>query len=215
MSLKKICIHWSAGTPTANELDKKHYHFMVEQSGQIVTGYLPPESNIPLNGVSLSGQPDGTYAAHCGGGNSFCIGVSLCGMNGKNPNGSWKFPLNKDQVETACQLIAQLCIIYNITIKPETVFTHYEFGQCNPNTPSAGKIDITALPFAPQLKPAEVGNYLRGRIQAYHKALTASQGKNTVKLTVPKATPITPKTTSTTSKSSNTSKGNGAAPVPR
>ena len=166
-TLKRICIHWTAGGTKANELDRSHYHFIVQQDSNIITGNLPPEANIPRNGSTLSGQPEGTYVAHCGGGNSFTIGVSLCGMMGQNADKSWQYPLTRSQCETAWQLVAQLCAIYNIAVTPDTVFTHYEFGLCNPNTPSAGKIDISVLPFEPTLKPNQVGNYIRTRISGY------------------------------------------------
>lgn len=191
-TLKRICIHWTAGGVKANELDRSHYHFTVEQDGDIMAGNLPPESNIPQNGVSLSGQPEGSYMAHCGGGNSFTIGISLCGMTGKNPNKTWQNPLLRSQCETAWQLIAQLCAIYGIPVTAETVYTHYEFGLCNPSTPSAGKIDISVLPFMPSLLPNQVGGYIRGRISAY---LVEIKKAGAVK---PKTTPAVSKPVATT-----------------
>jgi N-acetyl-anhydromuramyl-L-alanine amidase AmpD len=148
-------------------MDKAHYHFLVEASGKVVKGLLPPESNIPLNGTSLQGQANGSYMAHCGGGNSFTIGVALCGMQGKGPNGQWRHPLNEKQVQAACKLVAQLCQRYGIALSEATVYTHYEFGLANPKTPSAGKIDISVLPFAPHLSPAQVGPYLRHCIAGF------------------------------------------------
>ena len=165
--LQRICLHWSAGGPTASTLEKAHYHFLVEASSKVVKGLLPPESNIPLNGASLQGQANGSYMAHCGGGNSFTIGVSLCGMQGKGANGAWVHPLNAAQVQAACKLVAQLCQRYGIALSEATVYTHYEFGLANPTTASAGKIDISVLPFAPQLRPAQVGHYLRQCIAGF------------------------------------------------
>jgi hypothetical protein len=204
-TLKRICIHWTAGGVKANDLDRSHYHFTVEQDGDIIAGNLPPESNIPQNGVSLNGQPEGSYMAHCGGGNSFTIGVSLCGMTGQNPNKSWKNPLTPAQCEMGFQLVAQLCAIYGIPVTAETVFTHYEFGLCNPNTPSAGKIDISVLPFMPALLPNQVGGYIRGRVSAYLAQIQKAgrQAKPTVPHGTASAKPPVPAKPST------------FAPVPR
>ncbi len=165
--LKKIVIHWTAGA--YGNLERDHYHYVIDHRGAVHSGTKPPESNIPKNGESLSPQPTGTYVPHCGGGNSFAIGVSLVGMGlyaGRSKPG--KYPLTAIQCEKAWEFIASLCEKYNIPITPETVFTHYEFGKKNPRTASAGKIDITFLPHKPNLKPDEIGDYIRQKIKWYY-----------------------------------------------
>ena len=211
-TLKRICIHWTAGGVKANDLDRSHYHFTVEQDGDIIAGNLPPESNIPRNGSSLSGQPEGTYMAHCGGGNSFTIGISLCGMTGQKPNKTWKNPLLRSQCETAFQLVAQLCAIYGIPVTPDTVYSHYEFGLCNPSTPSAGKIDISVLPFLPSLLPNQVGGYIRGRVSAY---LAQIQKVGQHKPAPPKQPPATGVNKPPVPAKPSASKPSTSAPVPR
>ena len=84
-------------------------------------------------------------AAHCGGGNTGCIGLSVCGMAGFNLNKKeTKYPLTQKQVETLCCLTAYLTIKYGIIIKENSVFTHYEFDS--KKAKPEGKIDITYLP---------------------------------------------------------------------
>jgi hypothetical protein len=86
-SLKKICLHWTAGPSTQTGIDHQHYHFIVDGRCVIHEGRFRPQDNIP----PLS---NGHYAAHCGGGNSWCIGVALCGMAGYvGPGKVGKYPL--------------------------------------------------------------------------------------------------------------------------
>ena len=125
---------------------------------------------------------DKKYAAHTGGGNTGSIGVAVCGMRnfkGRDykscvpqsgliaPICGTDCPIKQVQMERCFRLCAELCKKYNIQITPNTVFTHYEFGLDNPNTESRGKIDINFLPYKKELKPNEIGDYIRGKIKWY------------------------------------------------
>ena len=159
--MKKICIHWTAGPYNQTTLDWEHYHFTVGRDGVVTHGLFPPEANIPP-------LKNGKYAAHCGGGNSNCIGIALRGMagfvNGKRPGG---YPLTSVQCESAFKFIAGLCKRYGISVTPETVFTHYEFGKRNPKSDSFGKIDIIHLPPWPSVQAHEVGDFIREKVRWY------------------------------------------------
>ncbi len=156
--LKKIIMHWTAGSWTPNETDKEHYHFLVTGAPNVITGKYQPEDNISCN--------DGKYAAHCGGGNTSAIGISLCGMAGFDiKNKQTPYPLREKQFQRACYLAAQLCQKYKIPV--ENVMTHMEFGNSHPSTTSHGKIDICYLPFKPELKPNEIGGYIRNEIREF------------------------------------------------
>ena len=164
--MKRICIHWTAGTGFPSEFEKQHYHRLVDYRGDIYPGKKPPEVNLPKNGKYLTEADD--YVAHCGGGNSFCIGWALCGMAGfVNPQKPGSNLLRKMQFEKACYGIARDCNLYHIPVTPETVFTHYEFGKANPNTPSRGKIDIIWLPFRPDIPANKVGAFFRSTVNWY------------------------------------------------
>jgi hypothetical protein len=163
--MQKICIHWTAGSYRQSAEDFRHYHFTVDETGEIHAGQFPPESNCPP-------LQNGRYAAHCGGGNSNCIGIALQGMAGyQTPNHPGRYPLTRPQAEAAWSLTARLCQDYGIDITPDTVFTHYEFGRRHPDSDSRGKIDITFLPFSPLLKADEVGDYIRQKVQWYQQKL--------------------------------------------
>ena len=156
MSLNKIVIHWSAGSNNVCAVDKKSYHYIISGSGQVVNGDYKPEDNINCK--------DGKYAAHCGGGNTGAIGVSMAGMYGFNVQTKVsKYPLTKVQFDKCIQLCAELCLKYKIPVN--NCMTHYEFGKLHPETSSKGKIDIVYLPFNPTIKQNEIGAFIRAQIR--------------------------------------------------
>lgn len=160
--LDKICIHWSVGQYTPNVDDLSHYHFLVDDKGSIHNGDRPPESNLAASVKS------GTYQAHCGGGNTDCIGVSMASMLGyQGRSNVGKFPITSTQFESCCKFVAELCHKYSIVVTEDTIFTHYEFGIKHPTTSSAGKIDISFLPPHPELGCNEIGNFIRAKVKYY------------------------------------------------
>lgn len=163
--LDLITIHWSAGPYMPTATDREHYHYLVDGLGKVHEGIHTPESNIPP-------LKRGKYAAHCGGGNSRNIGVSMLGMAGfRNAKAVGKYPLTRVQCESAFRLVAELCKKHQIRIDPAHVFTHYEFGRRNPATTSAGKIDIVYLPPFPTIKQEDVGDFIRGKVRWHQDKL--------------------------------------------
>lgn len=162
--MKKLILHWTAGTNQPCSVDYEHYHYLVNGDGIILKGKYDAKDNENCT--------DGKYARHCGGGNTGAIGVSMCGMYGfKNRNDVGKYPLTKQQCEATFKLIAELCKKYGIQIKPENVMTHYEFGQKNRKTSSYGKIDIIYLPPYPDVKQADIGDFIRNKVKWYFEKL--------------------------------------------
>lgn len=162
--LNKIVLHWTAGAYYPNQTDLQHYHFLIDKDGKIYEGKFKPEDNENCQ--------DGKYAAHTGGGNTGAIGISFCGMlNFRNSNNIGNYPLTNIQVEAGFQLCAKLCKKYNILITPQTVMTHYEFGQAHPKTTSYGKIDIIYLPSYPWVNAKDIGSFIRSKIKWYYNKL--------------------------------------------
>ena len=163
--MNRIILHWTAGTNQPCSTDYEHYHYLINKDGVILKGKFAPEDNLNCN--------DGKYAQHCGGGNTGAIGVSMCGMyvpKGVNIKET-KFPLTRIQCEATFKLVAELCKKYNIKITPQTVLTHYEFGQAHPKTSSYGKIDIVYLHPFPEIDKKNMGNFIRNKIEWYFNKL--------------------------------------------
>ncbi len=158
--MKRIIIHWTAGTYYPSEFERKFYHFLVDKNGKIYNGVFKPEDNEVCK--------IGKYAAHTGGGNTGSIGVAMCAMAGfKDFKNVGKYPISKIQFESTMDLCAKLAKKYNIQISPQTVMTHYEFGLKNPKTTSAGKIDIIYLPPYQWVAKEDVGKFIRTKIKWY------------------------------------------------
>lgn len=162
--MKRIILHWTAGTNQPNNTDYEHYHYLINGDGLVIKG----KHNVQDN----KNCTDGNYAAHTGGGNTGSIGVAVCGMNGYiNSKNVGKFPLTRVQVERMYKLVAELCKQYAISITPTTVLTHYEFGQSHPKTTSYGKIDITWLPNVTNLQAEDFGDFIRSKVKWYYQRL--------------------------------------------
>jgi hypothetical protein len=158
--MKRVILHWTAGTHIANDMERERYHYLVQGNGRVVDGKWSPEAN--LNPVK------GRYAAHTLNANTGSIGVSLCCMGGakESPFNAGQWPMTIEQWERAIVLIADLCAKYKIPVTPQTVLTHAEVGA-NLGKPQRGKWDITRLAFDPTVVGAKaVGDKLRREVQS-------------------------------------------------
>lgn len=161
MAGRKVINHWTAGGSKPNGTDFEHYHIIIDGYGNVYKGDHSIEDN--------DNTADGDYAAHTGGGNTKAYGVSLCGMSGFDlKNKKTNYPITPLQIEKLFEINAKLLFSekYTKAVK-EILMTHYEFGQSHPKTSSFGKIDITYLHAYPNLKPEEVGDFIRNKTQWY------------------------------------------------
>ena len=162
--VKRIVLHWSAGRYYPTEFEKKYYHYLIDSKGKVYDGLFKPEDNDNCY--------DGKYAPDTGGGNTGSIGVCFCGMYGfKSASQCGDYPITKVQFEAGMKFIAELCAKYNLPVNPNTVFTHYEFGQANPATTSYGKIDIIWIPPYSWVKKEDAGNFIRSKVRWYKEKL--------------------------------------------
>lgn len=151
--MKRIIIHHTAGTYKPNDTDKKAYHFLIDNLGQTHTGVYKPEDNLNCK--------DGKYAAHTYLGNTGSIGIAACcnyGFTLKKKQSLYPFTLI--QFKAIVKLCAELIKKYKIS--PYHIYTHYGFDKSKGI--KQGKIDITFLPWRPELKPDEVQNYFRQEV---------------------------------------------------
>lgn len=169
--MKRIIIHWTAGTYKPNSVEFEHYHYLIDynkdskEKAQVCYGKFKPEDNLDCT----SGN---RYAAHTGGGNTGSIGVSICGMLGyRDTKHIGNYPIKPVQMEVCYELCAKLCRRYNIEISKENIMTHYEFGKKNPYTTSRGKQDIIYLASNPSLPAGKIGDFIRNKIKWYFEKL--------------------------------------------
>jgi hypothetical protein len=150
-------MHWTGGNYQPSELDKKHYHFLIDGNGRVHKGKFPPSANEqkPLK--------RGKYAAHTARLNSDNLGVAVCGMfkAKQKPFDVGSHPILPHQIEAMTKLVAEQSEAYGIAVTDETIFTHAE-SPTNNN----GKWDIRWLPGMTKVGDAkEVGDKLRDMVR--------------------------------------------------
>lgn len=159
-NMKRIIMHWTAGAYVASEVDREHYHFVIEGDLDVLRGDYSIKDNEVIYGPQ--------YAAHTRGCNTGSIGISLCCMAGasESPFNAGKYPMKKEQMDTLILCVAQLCATYGIKVTRETVLSHAEV-QPTLGIPQAGKWDYTRLAYDPNIVGAiPVGDFIRSRVQA-------------------------------------------------
>lgn len=158
--MKRIIIHWTAGTHKASDLDRQHYHFLIEGDGTVIAGKWPVLANVSPKGSA--------YAAHTRGANTGAIGISMCCMGGaiESPFKSGKWPMTRKQWDRMIITVADLCRKYDIPVTPSTVLTHAEVEKTL-GIKQAGKWDVTRIAFDPSKIGAKAcGDYLRAGVSA-------------------------------------------------
>lgn len=170
--LERIVFHWTGGSYTTRHPNE--YHVNIDNLGNVFYN-APPERNVPKNGKFLVEGVD-KYLPHCGGGNSRCIGIGFMGMAGFDMRArKTAYPLTATQCERGWFEAAKFCHKYKIPITKTTVETHAEFGKRsnpdpkNPVNKSFGKIDILYLPYQSTLRPNEIGDFIREKVEWYLK----------------------------------------------
>ena len=170
--MKRIVIHWTAGSYVASALDREHYHFIVDGQDQIIRGLHSVTDN-----VNVSGKSSDDYAAHTKNLNSGSIGISLAAMAGAVEGKSHgRYPILMSQFVTMVKLVAFLSLRYGIEVTPQTILTHAEV-QPTLGVKQAGKWDITVLPFNADVVGAiPVGNYIRRQVTEERKERSCKTG---------------------------------------
>ena len=157
--MKRIIMHWSAGGHRASDVDRQHYHFIVQGDGSIVEGSYKPEDNLVV------GNGKG-YAAHTRNANTASIGVAVAAMKGavERPFNPGPSPITDAQVAALTKLCARLCKQYGISVTRHTVLSHAEV-QRTLGIAQRGKWDIMWIPgMDVPGDPVAVGDKLRGMV---------------------------------------------------
>jgi hypothetical protein len=158
--MQRVICHWTAGRHKATDLDRKHYHFIIEGDGNLVRG-------VPS--VKLNETPAKVgYAAHTLNCNSGSIGVSMaCMYNAKeSPFNPGPAPMTAVQWNAMVKAVAELCRFYQIPVTPKTVLSHAEV-QANLGIKQRGKWDFTRLAFDSSVIGAKAcGDKMRREVMA-------------------------------------------------
>ncbi|EUB95869.1 N-acetylmuramoyl-L-alanine amidase family 2 [Rhizobium sp. CF080] len=159
--ISRIIFHWTAGQNKANDLDREHYHILIEGDGKLVRG----KPSIALN---TEPKAKAGYAAHTLNCNTGSIGVSLCGMAGaiENPFSAGKQSITRAQWNALVYVLVQLCKRYGIQVDRKTVLSHAEV-QITLKITQRGKWDIARLPFDTSIQGAiPIGDQMRALVQS-------------------------------------------------
>jgi hypothetical protein len=155
---KGVVVHWTGGGHRANAVDLSAYHLVVEADGNVVAGKWPIAAN-------LRKLVDDKYAKHTGGFNSFRIGISAAGMKDyRSRSAAGSFPLKEVQVRRMMEVAAYFIALAGLDpMNPWHLCSHREVWTIHrvKGTQNHIKTDIEFLPFRPDLKPEEVGDFLR------------------------------------------------------
>jgi N-acetyl-anhydromuramyl-L-alanine amidase AmpD len=156
--MKRIIVHWTAGSHKANAVDRKAYHILIEGDGHLVRGDFGIDANVLTK--------RGHYAAHTLNCNTGSIGVSLCCMGGakESPFDPGKWPMTKTQWDKLCVVVAELARAYSIPVTPRSVLSHAEV-QGTLGIKQKNKWDYTRLAFDEDVKGAKAcGDKLRHEV---------------------------------------------------
>jgi N-acetyl-anhydromuramyl-L-alanine amidase AmpD len=143
--IERIHVHWTAGQHKASQLDRQHYHILIEGDAALIRG-VP---SIDLNGLP---HAKAGYAAHTLNANTGAIGVSLCCMMNavESPFSSGPAPMTREQWNMLPRVLADLCRRYGVLVTPKTVLSHAEV-QGMLGIKQRGKWDIARLSFDPSV----------------------------------------------------------------
>lgn len=169
--MKRIIMHWTAGTHKANATDKSHYHILIEGDGKLVRG----DASIALN----SGKTKPGYAAHTLNCNTDSIGVSLCCMGGsvESPFNPGKWPLTRLQFDQLIDVVRELSDFYKIPVTRQTILSHAEV-QETLGIKQRNKWDYTRLAWNPSLVGSiKIGDYIRSLVSQPEPSKPASSGR--------------------------------------
>jgi hypothetical protein len=159
--MKRIHVHWTAGAHTANSVDKKSYHILIEGDGKVIKGDKSIKANERGSGMR--------QASHTLNANTGAIGVSMCCMRQavEAPFDPGPSPMTEKQWNVMTEVVAELAARYNILVTPTTILTHAEV-QPNLNIQQRFKWDVTRLAFDSSIKGhADVGDHMRAMIAAH------------------------------------------------
>ena len=61
--MKRIIIHWTAGTYYPSEYEKEHYHFLVDKDGKVIVDYIYDDATQQNTYGYVAVKKDGKWGA--------------------------------------------------------------------------------------------------------------------------------------------------------
>lgn len=168
---RRIVLHWTAGASVASQNDTKHYHVLIQGSGEPILG-LPSLAancrNIPPVAPAWSWDHPEGYAPHTRRFNSWSMGISLCGMldatEGHEENSP--YPISVQQTDALLKILARACKLYGLWPTPHRIMTHEEVQRLH-GVDQPGKWDIRWLPIHDGvIRGNDVGPWIRDSVAA-------------------------------------------------
>ena len=100
--MKRIIMHWTAGPNNPTNLDREHYHFIIDGAGKVHSGKFAVAANVKF--------AKGAYAAHTLNLNTGSIGVAVAAMAGavERPFSAGTHPITEAQVHALAGLCREL-----------------------------------------------------------------------------------------------------------
>ncbi|MBU2960479.1 peptidoglycan-binding domain-containing protein [Citreicella sp. C3M06] len=171
--MNRIILHHTGGSYAVSNLDREHYHRIIDGSGEVHDGVHAIAGNAP--GRTLT---TGTYAAHTRALNTGSIGVSICAMASAEWGavGRWAYPVRPEQVKALVAETARLCGLYGIAVSRKTVLSHAEV-EPTLGVWQRGKwdFDYTLFGGTASRDPVAVGDEFRAAVLARMVDLPAAQ----------------------------------------
>jgi N-acetyl-anhydromuramyl-L-alanine amidase AmpD len=157
-TMKRVVVHWTAGAYRASDLDRMHYHLLVEGDGSVVAGVHRVVTN-----QAPAREPRASHTLNC---NTGSIGVAVCCMAGaiERPFSAGRFPMTQLQWAVMAEVVAELCVRYGIAVTATTVLAHGEVQRAL-NIPQRGKWDPLVLPWAATLPGADAMERFRSSVR--------------------------------------------------
>lgn len=121
--MARVIVHWTAGGYLASQLDRQHYHILIQGDGTLAYGVHPISAN-----AAPAREPRASHTRNC---NTGSIGVAVCAMREarERPFSAGPSPMTQAQWHAMAQVVAELCVRYAIEVTPRTVLAHGEVEQ--------------------------------------------------------------------------------------
>ncbi len=161
VKMDRVICHWTAGGHKASNLDRAHYHLLVEADGNLVRGQYSIAANSSI-------RKERGYAAHTRMKNTKSIGITCCSMLNarERPFDPGPAPMTETQWTVMAEVTAELCAFYQIPVLPHAVLGHGEVEKTL-GVMQRGKWDPLALPWKPELSLQEAGDLFREKVKGF------------------------------------------------